>query len=204
MADTPHEDFNVYCRSHAVWLIKYSAIHIQAPVFFIWYNDEHDQNRSKFLTYQNAQIFCTLSIKSLTANALNQYPTLPIKDKITTFIEGLKKFQSFSITHFDMPFLIDELDQNRMTNDLLSWITDFIYLVGDYTFNNKHSQSLTALLENAAITNVIQYYNENILWPSIDGTKVEATSRPSNPINSIELASILRKIIDQFEEKISV
>jgi hypothetical protein len=204
MSDKPQVDFNLYCRTHAVWLIKYSSDQIQPPIFFIWYKDENDQDRSKFLTHYDSQIFCTHHIGKLIESGFTQYPTVSPSTKITQFVDGLSIFKSFTLSHFDMSFVMKELDHTRLTDDLYAWITDFIYLVGDYSSNNKNGESLTTLLENPTITSVIQYYNDFILWPSLHGTKIEASTLSSHPTNTIELATILRQIIAQFEEKIKI
>lgn len=204
MSDKQQFDFNLYCRNHGVWLIKYSSPHIKNPVFFIWYKDGDDQDRSKFLTYHDAQIFCTQHIGTLIDHGLTQHTTLSPVNNVNQFVDGLINYNSFSVTYFDITYLLEELDEGRLTGEIQGWITDFIYLVGDYAFNNQNTEQMTILLENAVVTNAIQYYNDCILWPSLNGGNVESTSIPINPVHPMELAAILRKIIALFEEKICI
>jgi hypothetical protein len=194
-------DFNQYCRDQSIWLIKYTSDNIAPPIYLLWYHDLREAGKSKLLTYNNGKIFAAQSLHILVNNDISKIESLNINPRIIQFVKLLKDFSNFTITSFDMTSVIANVSQNLLTPDTLSWTTDFLYLVDDYLYSNPNDIPLKELMADHALQNVVTYYNESILWPSLSDADTFSAKKPA--LDHIILEEKLKKVITLFDNAIN-
>jgi len=196
----PFDELN---EKYAIWVLKYCSPTFGAPLFLIWYNDTDENCTSRLLTWKNGKIFAINSLSKLKSTLLAALDELFIPENLLTWLDHFNPLEVNDDPVYDLILVMNEIEKNNLDIPTIEGFANFFNLYDDFIHQDERNNRFQSYLDNEPIEKTWNYFYEYIFWPKFnDRKKFETWNRPQLDIDSKDLLSKLKDMIESFDSNI--
>lgn len=195
--------FDELSEKYAIWVLKYCSPTFGTPLFLIWYNDTDENCTSRLLTWKNGKIFAINSLSKLKSTLLASLDELFIPENLLTWLDHFNPLEVKDDPAYDLILVMNEIEKNNLDILTIEGFANFFNLFDDFIHQDERNNRFQSYLDNEPIKKTWNYYYEYIFWPKFnDRKKFETWNRPQLDIDSKDLLSKLKDMIESFDSNI--
>ena len=193
------------CVEYAVWILKYNSPALDRPVFFIWYNDPDGEKEDKLLLFENERILAAPEPHLLREAIEMNAEKLVIPRNLPDWLRATQHVPPVEDTGFDLVFLEHALHMKLVIPEVLSDLTGFINLFGDYFHQLEENDYFQDLRDDEYIDKAWNHYYDHTFWPRMaDPENFSQADSPPLEIDTEELLASVVAMREAFEERLEV
>lgn len=187
------------------WIIKYISPNFVDEIYLVWFTDNDAESTDKLLTFENGKIFSSKNIENIELEIKNKKNEIENYERIISWLNEEINNDSTEDNFYDIKFLLDQIEQNNFSIDVIELFTNYINLFGDYARQDEKNNFLLTFESQFSIQKLWNYYYEAIFWPRFNNKKEFENSKPAPlEIDKTELYSQLSQIISKFDNQIQI
>lgn len=185
------------------WIIKYISPNFVDGIYIIWFTDSDSESTDKLLTFENGKIFSSKKIENIEHEIVNKKNEIENYERIISWLDREINNESTEDNLYDIKFLLNQIEQNSFSIEVIELFTNYINLFGDYARQDEKNNFLLTFENQSSIQKLWHYYYETIFWPRFYNKKeFENSKLTSLEINKSELHLQLSEIISEFDHQI--
>lgn len=187
------------------WIIKYISPNFVDGIYLVWFTDNDAESTDKLLTFENGKIFSSRKIENIKQEILAKKSEIENYQRIISWQNDEINNESTEDNLYDIKFLLNQIEQNNFSTDVIELFTNYINLFGDYARQDEKNNFLLKLENQSSIHKVWNYYYDVIFWPRFYNKKEFENSKPAPlEIDKTELHLQLSQIISEFDNQIQI
>ncbi|MNU13039.1 hypothetical protein D3C71_10730 [compost metagenome] len=187
------------------WIIKYISPNFIDGIYLVWFTDNDAESTDKLLTFENGKIFSSKNIENIELEIINKKNEIENYERIISWLNEEINKDSTEDNFYDIKFLLDQIEQNNFSIDVIELFTNYINLFGDYARQDEKNNFLLTFESQSSIQKLWNYYYEAIFWPRFNNKKEFENSKPASlEIDKSELHLQLSEIINEFDNQIQM
>jgi len=145
------------------------------------------------------------NIENIKLEIKNEKNEIENYERIISWLNEEINKDSTEDNFYDIKFLLDQIEQNNFSIDVIELFTNYINLFGDYARQDEKNNFLLTFESQSSIQKLWNYYYEAIFLPRFNNKKEFENSKPAYlEIDKSELHLQLSEIINEFDSQIQV
>ena len=157
------------------------------------------------MTFENGKIFSSRKIENIKQEILAKKSEIENYQRIISWQNDEINNESTEDNLYNVKFLLNQIEQNNFSTDVIELFTNYINLFGDYARQDEKNNFLLKLENQSSIHKVWNYYYDVIFWPRFYNKKEFENSKPVPlEIDKTELHLQLSQIISEFDNQIQI
>lgn len=160
------------------WIIKYISPNFVDGIYLVWFTDNDAESTDKLLTFENGKIFSSRKIENIKQEILAKKSEIENYQRIISWQNDEINNESTEDNLYDIKFLLNQIEKNNFSTDVIELFTNYINLFGDYARQDEKNNFLLKLENQSSIHKVWNYYYDVIFWPRFYNKKSLKTQSP--------------------------